>query len=531
MHVLTRLQTILYAVALAIGVLPESLIAVLSICFAAGASRMAKSGVIVRRLEALEALGGVDVICSDKTGTLTLGKMVVREAWLPARDAADGHSFGVDHSGPALEPAGQVFQGETRFDAGTYPPAMHSLVEAAALCNVATLAQDDAGTWSGRGDPTELALQVFAHKCSLGRASLTEGADAQYTLAQEHPFDSATKRMTSMYRSRAEPDVYRLFMKGGLDRVLECCTGLRRDDATVPLDDALRADIRAQMRRMASKGLRVLAFAQRRVGAADIDDAKDKKEARGELMARTEAECHFDFVALAGLYDPPRPETAGAVATCHTAGISVIMVTGDEQATAHAIALQVGILPDLATHSAEHIDALVTNATRFDALTDADIDALESLPLVIARCTPQTKVRLIKAARRRGMRGAMTGDGVNDAPALKNADIGVAMGSGTDIAKDSSALIITDDCFSSITEGIRQGRCVFDSIKKVRRCVARRCACPLLTLSPTVPRRAARRQCRRGHPVAHRPRPARQCARPGEHLPDRAARHLVPQPS
>ncbi|CEH12220.1 related to ca2-transporting atpase [Ceraceosorus bombacis] len=467
-------QVILYAVALAIGVLPESLLAVLAITFAAGAKRMAQGGVIVRRLEALEALGGVDCVCSDKTGTLTLGSMVVRELWAPCSNS--GTSFSIDHTGAtALEPVGSIHRLSSPDSVGKAdmanitldgtPTEVSTLVLAASLCNIAEIHQASDGKWSGRGDPTELALQVLAHKLATGRPSLTEGDSPAYTLEQEHPFDSSTKRMTSMYSLASDAASYTLFMKGGVDQVLDTCTSIRLDEhgSIVALDEKKRALINKTMEKMAAQGLRVLAFAQRKVSKERVsraDPEKQSLEARRELMSRKEAEQDFTFVGLAALYDPPRPETADAVAVCHQAGVMVICATGDHPATAKAIALSVGILKPDAPASA------VMTAAQFDKLDEAAIDALPSLPLVVARCTPATKVRIINAARRRGLRMAMTGDGVNDAPALTQADVGVAMGSGTDIAKDSAELIITDDNFASLTTGIKQGRTVFKSIQK-----------------------------------------------------------------
>uniref|UniRef100_V5F2X8 Uncharacterized protein n=2 Tax=Kalmanozyma brasiliensis (strain GHG001) TaxID=1365824 RepID=V5F2X8_KALBG len=474
-------EVILYAIALGIGVIPESLVAVLTITFSVGAKRMAESNVVVRRLDALEALGGVTDICSDKTGTLTQGKMVVRQGW----SLADGkqQNFGVEQTGAtAFEPHGRILMPSVTADVepqavehDQLPEPIRNLATAASLCNIAEIEQKEDGSWTARGDPTEIALQVFATKLQMSRDSLTTGDHAQYKHELEFPFDSTLKRMTSIYRRNSQAGADRIFlMKGAVEQVLACCDSMNEAD---------RKLILAQVEKMASQGLRVLAFADRsmddvqfkdessRTRASQSEDADEsgtistmgKKLESGSAapgLSRAAAEQDFGFIGLLGIYDPPRAETRAAVEACQRAGIVVHMLTGDHPATAHAIAKEVAIVDGTEGPSA------VMTAAQFDGMTDAEIDALEDLPLVVARCSPATKVRMIAAGKRRGRYLAMTGDGINDAPSLKQAPVGIGMGTGTDVAKDSSDLVLTDDRFDSIAKGIREGRAIFDNIQR-----------------------------------------------------------------
>lgn len=471
-------EVILYAIALGIGVLPESLVAVLTITFSVGAKRMAKSNVIVRKLEALEALGGVTDICSDKTGTLTHGKMIVDKAWTP-EGGPEGQTYSIEKGGSSvLEPKGRLLNsaGEA---VEKLSDEVNKLTSAACLCNVADVFFDEeTKQWTPRGDPTEVALQVYAKKLHFDRDELTSNI---YRFEQEHAFDSTSKRMTMMFSHREDPNHKYLFMKGAPERVLDCCstyTANSQDTVATHLDNDVQKRILNQMEILASQGLRVLAFAQRIVDtdllakseapaekdsdsrpASLIKDPTVDEVKKGQLP-RSEAEQDFHFVGLCGLYDPPRAETRGSVRSCQQAGVVVRMITGDHLATARAIAKEVGIL-----NGSEPASAVIS-ASDFDAMSEAQIDALPELPLVVARCSPSTKVRMIAAGDRRGRLLAMTGDGINDAPALLNAPIGIAMGSGTDVAKDSAELILTDDKFDNISKAVKEGRTVFKNIQR-----------------------------------------------------------------
>ncbi|KAF5353799.1 hypothetical protein D9758_010589 [Tetrapyrgos nigripes] len=566
-------EVAIYAIALAISVIPESLIAVLTLTMSAGMQRMAKQSVIVRKLNALEALGGVTDICSDKTGTLTQGKMTVRKIWmslsLSDSDCADGQAAHRDltvESGPeALNPEGRVFEklvdGEVVIDPKKMDNGLRELVTVASLCNVATIGKNKENRWTGTGDPTELALQVFAHKLGMGKPSLVipgssgpaEGtiADSEflsdpekkkleaideekqeslddlhvnktvsnpslhashsykrYRFKTEYPFDSSLKRMSTIYIDKENPDAPLLLLKGAVERVLDASIGYASGSVggtgqsgevegvssqdtgqsnVLPLDDAARTQIIATMEEIASQGLRVLALASRRLDAqAELKKLRARRSISSESTAvssgvgsgqenkgtdpvemmlgeltREEIEKDFVFLGLVGIYDPPRPESVRAVRACQAASITVHMLTGDHAATATAIAKEIGIVEPSAPKGA------IMTATEFNKLTDGQIDALPQLPLVIARCSPETKVRMIEAGRRRGKYLAMTGDGVNDAPALSLAPVGIAMGmDGSDVAKDASDLVLTDDNFDSIRAAIGEGRRIFDNIQR-----------------------------------------------------------------
>jgi Na+-exporting ATPase len=351
----------------------------------------------------------------------------------------------------------------------------HSLREwalCASLCNQATLhrSTEDDGKWEANGDPTEIALQVAAHKLGHGKPFLTHvkhhltrtssvrsdkpvvaGMKGHYEQLVEHPFDSTVKRMAIAYifhpEDKSEGHIL-CMLKGAVERVLERCTTIHDERLT----ETHQSDIISKMDALAAQGLRVLGLASRRVSLSSAEKLKS--------MPRDEFEAQFSFLGLAGIFDPPRPESAGAVAECLRAGITPRMLTGDHPATATAIALSIGILPRTYPKEA------VMTGPQFDALSNEQIDELSELPLVVARCAPETKVRMVDAIHRREMRTVMTGDGVNDAPSLKRADVGVGMGSGSDVAKQSSNLVLADDNFATICRAIRKGRSVFKNLAK-----------------------------------------------------------------
>ncbi|KAH9885340.1 potassium/sodium eff [Xylariomycetidae sp. FL2044] len=456
-------EVLIYGICVGVAVIPESLIAVLTISMAVGTKAMAKGNVIVRKLSALEAVGGVTNICSDKTGTLTQGKMITRKVWLPDGTAATvescTHPFDPssgtviwndgDQEGEGSRPMGSI---------SPLPSTARQFVECLSLCNNATVTDRKSGTsedaaetsttstatvtnWTAVGEPTEIALQVFAMRFGLSKASVSQTNGVN--LLAEHPFDSSCKRMSVVYDSPDSNSVD-VYTKGALEAILPLL------DAS----DDLKAEFTATAERLAAEGLRVLCIAHKTVSYSDAL-REDRHAAESGLTA----------LGLAGLYDPPRLETAEAVRRCKIAGISVHMLTGDHIKTATAIAHEVGILGnDLSSSDA-------TNATMpaaaFDALTDEQIDQLDRLPLVLARCSPSTKVRMVEAMHRRGAFCVMTGDGVNDSPALKKADVGIAMGlNGSDVAKEAADMVLTDDNFASIVTAVEEGRRLFDNIQK-----------------------------------------------------------------
>ena len=471
-------EVIIYAVATGLSMLPAALVVVLTITMAAGTKRMVERHVIVRNLQALEALGAVTDICSDKTGTLTQGKMVAKKAWIPAkgtysigetREPFNPTMGSISHT--AKEPRNMTVEEEEKEShyaellEGNEP--LKDYLQVASLANIANVHQKEDGTWNARGDPTEIAIQVFASRFKgwNRRASVAgpyAGADDDIHLKMlsEFPFDSDVKKMSVLYRN-TNTGKMNVFTKGAVERVITSCVSYVSDPDAEPvaMTDEYREQILENMEGLAKLGLRVLALASR---------PYDAEYQEGVDIDRATIEKDLIFRGLIGLYDPPRLESAPSVRQCHEAGIEVHMLTGDHPGTARAIAGQVGILPpNMDDLSKPVADAMVMTASQFDKLTDDQIDKLPVLPLVIARCAPNTKVRMIEALHRRERFCAMTGDGVNDSPSLKRADVGIAMGqAGSDVAKDASDIILTDDNFASILAAIEEGRRTFDNIQK-----------------------------------------------------------------
>lgn len=465
-------EVVVYAVGTGISMIPASLVVVLTITMSVGTRRMVQRNVIVRSLDSLEALGGVTDVCSDKTGTLTEGKMLVKKAWIPSvgtytvgqtGDPIDPTTGSVTLStkAPEQEKSDTADLGggaEQDLDTPNLPIGLQHFLNIASLCNLATINYVDE-VYKASGDPTEIAIQVLAHRFHWGRPRWVSGDAPKWTEVAEFPFDSDVKRMSVIYQDN-ESLRHLVFAKGAVERVLETCSTVYIGSAAVPFDDALEAQILVNMEALASQGLRVLALAQRQFDASNSTDF--------ESLVRQDVEQDLCFIGLVGLYDPPRAESGPAVKECHQAGINVHMLTGDHPGTAAAIARTIGILPrDLSSLAQDISDCMVMTGSRFDSLTEAQVDALPVLPLVIARCAPQTKVRMIEALHRRGKFCAMTGDGVNDSPSLKKSDIGIAMGqNGSDVAKSASDIILSDDNFASIINAIEEGRRIFDNIKK-----------------------------------------------------------------
>lgn len=505
-----RSEIVIYAISTGIAIIPESLVAVLTITMVQATRVMRKANVVVRDLSALEALGGVTNICSDKTGTLTQGAMIVKKVWLPAtkiytvRDSMDPsdptagkvtyaekksdqdeepkRDYDAERSAGALKfdvPEEKLNQAENKPKKVDETPAemteeLRMFLLAGALCNLATVRHDEeTQKWQTTGEPTEIALQVFAHRFERGKKVL-EGKG--WKQISEFPFDSTIKRMSVVYDAPAENDIGLgadnsfIFTKGAVERVIDLCTHLGQGDALQEMTEAAKDTILEQMNDFASQGQRVLAVAYRTWnGKFKHQQQKSTAEdtEKPEDSIRNEIESNLTLLGLVGIYDPPRKETTPAIRECSSAGIKVHMLTGDHPATAAAIAKEVGILPfNMGVLPAEVAKYAVSKATDFDKMTDEEIDALPELPLVIARCAPDTKTRMIEALRRRNAFMAMTGDGVNDAPSLSNADVGIAMGSGSDVAKSASKIVLTDDKFNSIVAAIREGRRMFENIQK-----------------------------------------------------------------
>ncbi|KAI1073946.1 potassium/sodium eff [Whalleya microplaca] len=492
-------EVVIYAISTGIAIIPESLVAVLTITMVVAVTVMRKANVVVRDLSALEALGGVTNICSDKTGTLTQGAMIVRKVWIPSKtiytvkdskhpsDPTEGTvTFSEDNDQPEESEKRDFDQERSaavlKFDVpdeklnppkpkvgnekdAIMNPELEAFLLSAALCNLATVRhetdpREDQPEWQVTGEPTEIALQVFAHRFDKGKkAKVAEG----WKQVAEFPFDSSIKRMSVIYNG-PNSDHSMVFTKGAVERVLDLCSTVGTGQE--PMTDEYKEKILKQMDVFASQGQRVLAIASR-PWDGKYQEKTDPGNHEGDEALRNRVETGLTLLGLAGIYDPPRKETTPAIAECSSAGIKVHMLTGDHPATAEAIAKEVGIIPHNLTILGHDVaNAIVQKANDFDKLTEAEIDALPELPLVLARCAPDTKTRMIEALRRRNAYMAMTGDGVNDAPSLSRADVGIAMGSGSDVAKSAAKIVLTDDKFNSIVAAIREGRRMFDNIQK-----------------------------------------------------------------
>lgn len=398
--------------------------------------------------------------------------MIVKKAWIPGRGT---YSVGATNEpfNPTVgdlgfreeQPKDINFQGGdaegTPINAEEMARQDNTLREylnVASLANLASVTKVD-DTWHGRGDPTEIAIQVFSSRFNWNRLRLSQGENAQWTEVAEFPFDSDVKKMSVIFQHKESEKQY-LFTKGAVERVLTSCPQYAVGDEIKEFPDEVKEDVLKNMESLARLGLRVLALASR----TDIPHVKHNEAE----LDRGQFEQDLVFRGLIGLYDPPRPESAPSVRKCHEAGITVHMLTGDHPETARAIALEVGILPSrMSAVAADVARTMVMAAHDFDKLTDQEIDNLPLLPLVVARCAPQTKVRMIEALHRRKAFVAMTGDGVNDSPSLKRADVGIAMGqAGSDVAKEASDIVLTDDNFASILNAVEEGRRMFDNIQK-----------------------------------------------------------------
>ena len=413
-------KEIMDAIALAVAAIPEGLPAVVTVTLALGMQRMARSRAIIKKLAAVETLGCTTVICSDKTGTLTMNQMTARAAWF--------HGRHFDVSGEGYGTHGQVraADGTTRFD-------LTPLALPAALCNDASI---DAGALSG--DPTEGALLAFASKAGIDR----DDAARLLPRSAELPFDATSKLMATFHR---EGTRVRVFVKGAPDALLARSFQLQAREGVRRLDEAALDSVRTENERLASRSMRVLAVAERSLDADEFDPEADLDRYVTQLT----------FVGLVGILDPPRPEARAAIALSRQAGIQVKMITGDHLATAVAIADELGIEPRPIT------------GPEIEAASDAELSAKVEVIDVFARVTPEHKLRIVRALQARGHVVAMTGDGVNDAPALKTADIGIAMGgTGTEVAKEAAAMVLSDDNFATIVSAVKEGRTIYDNIVK-----------------------------------------------------------------
>jgi len=416
-------EVFLVAVSLAVAAVPEGLPAVVTVALALGLQRMVKRNALIRKLPSVETLGSVTVICSDKTGTLTRNEMTVQKML-----TASGT---VDLSGLGYEPKGEFASDGISFDAAK-DPLVAAALRAGLYCNNSELIQKD-GQWSIIGDPTEGALVVAAEKAGLKRT-------AAETKLLEIPFDSDRKMMSVIIRDTSGAII--MYSKGAPEVILGRCSQVMQADGPVPLDDAGRARILESGAGLAGQALRVLALAQA------PQSGEHEKYSENELT----------FLALVGMKDPAREEAGTAVQKCHQAGIRPVMITGDHPLTAAAIAREL--------HISKEGETAITGRD-LDSWSDDDLAGRVDTISVYARVTAEHKLRIVKALRARGQIVAMTGDGVNDAPAIKTADIGIAMGiTGTDVTKEAADMVLTDDNFASIVNAVEEGRSIFDNIQK-----------------------------------------------------------------
>jgi len=425
------IQAFMSSIALAISAVPEGLPAIVTIALALGARELAKRNAIIRKLSAAESLGSVTVICSDKTGTITKGEMTVKRIYVDGRM--------IEVTGVGYEPKGEFKIGGEKINPDEN---LKLLLKIGALCNNAKLIKNEGkNSWEIFGDPTEGALIVAAEKAGIRKEEL----EKDYPRIGEIPFTSERKRMTTIHKTpNGEIHAY---MKGAPEIILERCTRIIEGGVEKPLTEEHKKRILKLNEEMASNALRILAMAYRKLPPT--------------MNYSEEIEVEMTFVGLEGMIDPPREEAIKANELCQKAGIKTIMITGDHKLTAIAIAREVGIFRE---------GDIALTGEELEKMSDEELEKIVEKVTVYARVSPAHKLKIVKALKRRGHIVAMTGDGVNDAPAIKAADIGVAMGiTGTDVTKESADMILADDNFATIVRAVEYGRVIYDNIRKYGR--------------------------------------------------------------
>ena len=434
--VATIIDIFIFGVALAVAAVPEGLPAIVTAVLAIGVQRMARRNAIVRKLPAVETLGSATIIASDKTGTLTRNEMTVR-----VLVTASGR---IELTGSGYDPSGSLEIDGRPLEDDRLKHEVERVLRAFERANNAAV-QPENGKWTAFGDPTEAALIVAARKAGLTGSHL----DSRFKRVHEIPFSSERKRMTTIERDASRPDRLVVFSKGAPDVLLERCTHELVHDTAVPLTSERRNEILRLNAELASEAYRTLGAAFRSVPV----DARTQE-------IDEEAEQNLVFVGLAGMIDPPREEVFQAVERARVAGIRPIMITGDHPETAVAIAREIGIVSSKSAVTGSEISAA----------SDDAMDQIVEREAVYARVNPEHKLRIVQALKRTGQVVAMTGDGVNDAPALRTADIGIAMGiTGTDVSKEAADMVLADDNFASIVSAVEEGRAIFDNIQKFLR--------------------------------------------------------------
>ena len=478
------IDSLLLAVSLAVAAVPEGLAAILTVVLALGVRRMAEHHAIVKKLHSVETLGSASVICSDKTGTLTRNEMTVERVVTPSGE--------VQLTGTGYAPEGRMIAIDAAEAAGITGAAEAAQAEAVATLAVGAIANDgelretavetvrngadsasSANTlWEAVGDPTEVSLIVAARKVKADRKF------ANYTRVGEIPFTSDRKRMSVVARDNADAGRLTVFAKGAPDVLLGYCGRIAVNGAVRPMTQGDRQQILATVERLSSEAYRTLGQAYRPLGTASLADVPGVTlNAAGHVVDIAEQsdvlENDLIWVGMVGIIDPPRTEVRDAVAEAHRAGIRTVMITGDHPLTAARIASDLGIIdtPDVAKDARADLSHKVLTGSQLDELSDdAALDKATSEISVYARVAPEHKLRIVESLQRQNNIVAMTGDGVNDAPAVKTADIGVAMCiTGTEVTKQSAKMILADDNFGTIVEAVREGRGIFDNIRKFLR--------------------------------------------------------------
>lgn len=430
-------QVFILGVSFAIGAIPESLPAVVTAAMALSVQKMASKNAIVRKLPAVETLGSANVICCDKTGTLTMNEMTVKEIYV------DNNTYEITGSG--YNPKGDIVLNHGEIDK---KESLHKIIDAGVLCNNSTISNCD-GKWQIHGDPTEGALLTLAYKNN----TKVEEIFNKYERIKEIPFDSSTRYMTVLVEDEKEMTAY---CKGSLSKVLDKCTRIYENGKERLITYADRENLQHIADEMGKKALRVLSFAYKKV-------LKDNKN----------IDNNFVFLGLVGMEDPPRDGVKECIQKCRGAGIKVVMITGDNKNTAAAIGRKIGLLTD----------GIVLSGTELDDMSDDELSVIINKIQVFARTSPEQKYKIVKAFKRSGNVVAMTGDGVNDAPAIKEADIGIAMGrNGSDVARDTADIILTDDNFATIVAVIEEGRAVNLNIKNSVRYLLSGCLSEILAI-------------------------------------------------
>jgi len=424
-------ELLFFTLGIIVAVIPEGLPATLTLSLAIAVQRLTLKGVLAKKLNIVETLGTVSVICTDKSGTLTQNQMTVREIWTSGKQ--------IKVSGVGYEPKGKFNPDPTN---QPWEETLLALLEAADCCNNARLnpPSTEHPTWTSLGDQTEAAMKVAALKADINERAL----GLLYPRVHEIPFDARRKRMTTIHRG-AHDEI--AFVKGSPREVLQLCTHIEINNEIIPLDNQLRAEIMTVNDEYARKALRVLAVARREL-------ATSTEAYRAENIERD-----LVFLGLMAMMDPPRPEVETAIKTCREAGIRIVMITGDYGLTAESLARRVGMLTTP--------NPRIVTGAELDEMSDIDLQKALAGEVLFARMAPEHKMRIVAALQNHGEVVAVTGDGVNDAPALRKADVGVAMGVvGTDVAKEAADIILTNDNFGAIVSAIEEGRAIFDNVRK-----------------------------------------------------------------